>query len=184
MSAAYCRMAPGHPIHGLYHETEYGFPSGDERVLFERLVLEMNQAGLSWLTILKKRPAFQAAFAGFEVDRVAAFGRPDIDRLLADPGIIRNRLKIEATTENAKRIQALRQSHGSFHGWLEMHHPQPVEAWTRLFRQTFRFTGGQIVNEFLMSVGFLPGAHEPDCPVFARILELSPPWTRVTAKIS
>jgi len=112
LSAAYCRMAPGHPIHGLYHETEYGFPSGDERVLFERLVLEMNQAGLSWLTILKKRPAFQAAFAGFEVDRVAAFGRPDIDRLLADPGIIRNRLKIEATTENAKRIQALRQSHG------------------------------------------------------------------------
>ncbi len=181
MSAAYCRVAPGHPIHGLYHDTEYGFPSTDERVLFERLVLEINQAGLSWLTILKKRSAFRAAFADFEVDRVAAFGSADIDRLLADSGIIRNRLKIEATTENARRIQALRQSHGSFVGWLETHHPRSQEEWTRLFRQTFRFTGGQIVNEFLMSLGYLPGAHEPDCPVFACILKHSPPWARVPA---
>ncbi len=181
MSAAYCRAAPGHPIHSLYHDTEYGFPSDDERVLFERLVLEINQAGLSWLTILKKRSAFRAAFADFEVDRVAAFGSADIERLLADSGIIRNRLKIEATTENARRIQALRQSHGSFVGWLEMHHARSQEEWTRLFRQTLRFTGGQIVNEFLMSLGYLPGAHEPDCPVFARILEHSPPWARVPA---
>jgi DNA-3-methyladenine glycosylase I len=171
-------MAPGHPIHGLYHDTEYGFPSADERVLFERLVLEINQAGLSWLTILKKRSAFRTAFADFEVDRVAAFGSTDIDRLLGDSGIIRNRLKIEATAENARRIQALRQSHGSFVGWLEMHHPRSQEEWTRLFRQTFRFTGGQIVNEFLMSLGYLSGAHEPDCPVFARILKHSPPWAR------
>ena len=131
---------------------------------------------MSWLTILKKRAAFRAAFADFEVDRVAAFGPADIDRLLADLGIIRNRLKIEATIENASRIQALRQSHGSFADWLEAHHPRSQEEWTRLFRQTFRFTGGQIVNEFLMSLGYLPGAHEPDCPVFARILEQSPPW--------
>ena len=109
--------------------------------------------------------------------------RADIDRLLADSGIIRNRLKIEATTENARRIQALRQSHGSFVGWLEMHHPRPQEEWTRLFRQTFRFTGGQIVNEFLMSLGYLSGAHEPDCPVFARILEYSPPWARTPARV-
>jgi DNA-3-methyladenine glycosylase I len=179
VSAAYCRAAPGHPIHGLYHDAEYGFPASDERMLFERLVLEINQAGLSWLTILKKRAAFRAAFADFEVDRVAAFGPQDIDRLLADPGIVRNRQKIEAVIENARRIQALRQSHGSFLDWLEAHHPQTEEAWTRLFRATFRFTGGQIVREFLLSLGYLPGAHEPDCPVFARILELSPPWTRV-----
>jgi DNA-3-methyladenine glycosylase I len=172
LSAAYCRIASGHPIHGLYHDTEYGFPSGDESVLFERLVLEINQAGLSWLTILKKRSAFRAAFADF-----------DIDRLLADPGIIRNRLKIEATTENARRIQLLRRSHGSFRGWLDSHHPQSQEAWTRLFRQTFRFTGGQIVNEFLLSLGYLPGAHAPDCPAFARILELSPPWARAAAQV-
>jgi DNA-3-methyladenine glycosylase I len=179
MSAAYCRLAPGHPVHGFYHDTEYGFPSNDESVLFERLVLEINQAGLSWLTILKKRPAFRTAFADFVVDRVAAFGPADIDRLLADAGIIRNRLKIEATTENARRIQALRQSHGSFTGWLEAHHPRSQEEWTRLFRKTFRFTGGQIVTEFLLSLGYLPGAHEPDCPIFARILEHSPPWAGI-----
>jgi DNA-3-methyladenine glycosylase I len=176
MSAAYCRFAPGDPVHGLYHETEYGFPTEDEGVLFERLMLEINQAGLSWATILKKRAAFRAAFADFAVDRVAAFGAAEIERLLADPGIIRNRLKIEAAIENARRIQALRRSHGSFAQWLAAHHPLPPEAWTQLFRRTFRFTGGQIVGEFLMSVGYLPGAHEPDCPAFPRILQLSPPW--------
>ncbi len=167
-------------MHGLYHDGEYGFPTNAESVLFERLVLEINQAGLSWLTILKKRVAFRAAFADFDVDRVAAFGPADTDRLLADSGIIRNRLKIEAAAENARRIQTLRKSHGSFTGWLDAHHPRSPQEWTRLFRQTFRFTGGQIVNEFLMSVGYLPGAHEPDCPVFARILDLSPPWARTS----
>lgn len=183
MSSAYCRLAPGHPVHGPYHDTEYGFPTSNERALFERLVLEINQAGLSWLTVLNKRAAFRAAFADFELDRVAAFGSADIERLLADSGIIRNRLKIEATIENAKRIGALRQSHGSFDGWLESHHPRSPQDWTRLFRQTFRFTGGQIVSEFLMSLGYLPGSHEPDCPVFARILTLSPPWARVHVQI-
>ena len=108
MSAAYCRTAPGDPVHGPYHDTEHGFPTEDERVLFERLMLKINQAGLSWSTILKKRAGFRTG--------------------------------------------------------------------TRLFRRTFRFTGGQIVGEFLMSIGYLPGAHEPDCPVFARILECAPPW--------
>jgi DNA-3-methyladenine glycosylase I len=179
VSAAYCRLAPGDPIHGLYHDTEYGFPTQEESVLFERLMLEINQAGLSWATILKKRAGFRAAFADFAVDRVAAFGPAEFECLLADTGIIRNRLKIGAATENARRLQALRQSHGSFAGWLDAHHPRSPEAWTKLFRQTFRFTGGQIVGEFLMSVGYLPGAHEPDCPVFARILNLAPPWARV-----
>jgi DNA-3-methyladenine glycosylase I len=178
VSAAYCRLAPGHPQHGPYHDTEYGFPAADERVLFERLMLEINQAGLSWLTILNKRAAFRAAFADFEVDRVAAFGPADVERLLADPGIVRNRLKIAAAIHNARAIQALRRSYGSFAGWLDQHHPRPLEAWTRLFRQTFRFTGGQIVAEFLMSLGYLQGAHVPDCPVWARIAELSPPWAR------
>lgn len=183
MSATYCRLAPGHPVHGSYHDTEYGFPASDERVLFERLVLEINQAGLSWLTILNKRAALRAAFADFELERVAAFGPADVERLLADSRIIRNRLKINATIENAKRIRALRLSHQSFAGWLDAHHPRSPQEWTRLFRQTFRFTGGQIVSEFLMSLGYLPGAHEPGCPVFARILALSPPWARRPAQI-
>jgi len=178
VSDAYCRLAPGHRIHGLYHDTEYGFPTDEESALFERLMLEINQAGLSWATILKKRAGFRAAFPDFAVDRVAAFGPAEFERLLADPGIIRNRLKIEAATENARRLQALRQSHGSFALWLAAYHPRSPEEWTKLFRQTFRFTGGQIVGEFLISVGYLRGAHEADCPVFARILELAPPWAR------
>ncbi|HEX2151178.1 MAG TPA: DNA-3-methyladenine glycosylase I [Stellaceae bacterium] len=178
MSAAYCLAAPAHQLHGPYHDREYGFPAEDEAVLFERLVLEINQAGLSWLTVLKKREAFRAAFAWFDVNRVAAFDETDIVRLLGDPGIVRNRLKIDAAIANARRIRELRASHGSFHNWLMTHHPRPLDEWTRLFRKTFRFTGGLIVGEFLMSLGFLPGAHQPDCPVYARILALAPPWTR------
>jgi DNA-3-methyladenine glycosylase I len=178
VSAAYCRAAPGHPVHAAYHDLEYGFPEREERALFERLMLEINQAGLSWLTILNKRTAFRAAFADFEVDRVAAFGPADIARLLADPGIVRNRLKIEAAIENARRIRALRQSHGSFALWLDTHHPRSADEWTKLFRKTFRFTGWQIVGEFLISLGYLPGAHVPDCPVYSRIAMLSPAWTR------
>jgi DNA-3-methyladenine glycosylase I len=178
VSAAYCRAAPGHPVHAAYHDLEYGFPEREERLLFERLMLEINQAGLSWLTILNKRKAFRAAFADFEVDQVAAFGADDIARLLADPGIVRNRLKIEAAIENACRIRALRRSHGSFALWLDAHHPRSANDWTKLFRKTFRFTGGQIVGEFLISLGYLPGAHVPDCPVYGRIAALSPAWAR------
>jgi DNA-3-methyladenine glycosylase I len=178
MAGGYCAAAPGHPFHGPYHDTEYGFPSRDDSVLFERLVLEINQAGLSWLTILKKRQAFLAAFDGFDIDRVAAYKARDVKRLLANEGIIRNRLKIEAAIENAKRLQAIRDEHGSFAAWLDKNHPLSKEAWVKLFKQNFRFTGGEIVNEFLMSLGYLSGAHEPDCPVYAKIARLKPPWAR------
>ncbi|MBV8776926.1 MAG: DNA-3-methyladenine glycosylase I [Alphaproteobacteria bacterium] len=176
MSAAYCRAAPGDPLHGPYHDGEYGFPSRDEAVLFERLVLEINQAGLSWATILRKRAAFRAAFADFAVDKVAAFGATDADRLMSDAGIIRNRLKIAAVIDNARRVQELRREHGSFAAWLDAYHPMTREEWVKLFKRTFRFTGGEIVNEFLMSLGYLRGAHEPDCPVYSRIAALQPPW--------
>jgi len=172
----YCEAAPGHPFHGPYHDGEYGFPSDDESVLFERLVLEINQAGLSWLTILKKRDAFRAAFDGFDVDRVAAYGDAERARLLADAGIIRNRLKVDAAIENARRIVALRAQHGSFAGWLAAHHPLPKAEWLRLFKKTFVFTGGEIVGEFLMSLGYLPGAHHPGCPAWAAVEARNPPW--------
>jgi DNA-3-methyladenine glycosylase I len=176
MSEEYCRMAPDHPFHGPYHDGEYGFPSRDDKVLFERLVLEINQAGLSWLTVLKKRPAFAAAYAGYDLERVARFGDKDVARLLSDAGIIRNRLKIDACIDNARRILALNEAAGSFAAWLDAHHPLPKDEWVRLFRQTFRFTGGEIVGEFLMSLGYLPGAHVEACPVHRRILRLAPPW--------
>lgn len=173
----YCEISRGHPFHGPYHDTEYGFPIDDDDRLFERLVLEINQAGLSWLTILKKREAFTRAYAGFRVDRVARFGARDVARLLADAGIIRNRLKVAAAIDNARRIQELQAAHGSFKAWLDSRHPMTLDAWTKLFKSTFRFTGGEIVNEFLLSTGYLPGAHHETCPVHARIAALRPPWS-------
>src|SRR5678815_2848053 len=110
---SYCTAAPGHPFHGPYHDREYGFPQRDDAVLFERLVLEINQAGLSWLTILQKREAFRRAFDGFDPARIARYGAREKKRLLADAGIIRNRLKVEAAIDNAKRILELRESYGS-----------------------------------------------------------------------
>jgi DNA-3-methyladenine glycosylase I len=180
----YCDIAPGHPAHGPYHDTEYGFPASDEAVLFERLALEIMQAGLSWEITLKKRAGFFKAFDGFNVDKVARYGDKQVTRLLADAGIIRNRRKIEAIIENAKRIQALRQSHGGFSGWIEAHHPLSKEDWVKLCKKTFVFMGGEVVNEFLMSLGYLPGAHRPDCPVARRIAKLKPKpaWMRPAPK--
>jgi len=176
---SYCIASRGHPWHGPYHDREYGFPIADDNRLFERLVLEINQAGLSWLTILKKQRNFHAAFDGFNIDRVAAYGETERARLLADAGIIRNRLKVDAAIENARRIQDLRASHGSFKAWLDAHHPRDKSAWVKLFKQTFKFTGGEITGEFLMSTGYLPGTHDDDCPVFRRIAALNPPWMTV-----
>ena len=175
---SYCDIAPGHPFHGPYHDGEYGFPIADDNALFERLVLEINQAGLSWLTILKKRDHFRAAFAQFDIDRVARFTDKRRERLLNDAGIIRNRLKIGAAIENARRIVKLRKSHGSFAAWLDAHHPRSKEEWVRLFRKTFVFTGGEITGSFLLSCGYLPGAHDESCPVFAKIARLKPAWMR------
>ncbi len=176
--SAYCDVAPGHEHHGPYHDREYGFPLRGDDELFERLILEINQAGLSWLTILKKREGFRAAYSGFRVERVAAYSERDKARLLNDPNIIRNRLKVEAAVANARIILELRQRHGSFAAWLDAHHPLAKEEWITLFKKTFRFTGGEITGEFLMSLGYLPGAHKPECPVFARIARKNPPWMR------
>ncbi|MCE9663034.1 DNA-3-methyladenine glycosylase I [Halomonas sp. M5N1S17] len=172
----YCDLAPGHPFHGPYHDAEYGFPVDDDQVLFERLVLEINQAGLSWLTVLKKRDAFRLAFEDFHIDRIADYAEDDRQRLLSNAGIIRNRLKVDAVIHNAGVVQSLRREHGSFKAWLDHHHPLPHADWVKLFRKTFRFTGPEIVGEFLMSTGYLPGAHRDDCPVHARILTASPAW--------
>lgn len=173
---SYCEAARGDPWHGPYHDREYGFPVRDDDVLFERLVLEINQAGLSWLTILKKREGFRRAYDGFRVEAVAAYGDEDRARLLDDPAIVRNRLKVNAAIENARTILGLRDEHGSFAAWLDRHHPLPKAEWVKLFKRTFRFTGGEITGEFLTSLGYLPGAHDESCPAFAEIAALEPPW--------
>ena len=176
--SGYCDDAPGHPVHGPYHDTEYGFPQRDESALFERLLLEINQAGLSWETILKKRDGFRRAYDGFDVDAIAGYTARDVERLLADPGIIRNRLKIGAAIHNAQVVRGLRASHGGFAAWLDANvrdehgRPRDKAAWVKLFKQTFRFTGGEITGEFLMSLGYLPGAHRADCPVAKKLAKL------------
>ncbi len=176
--SSYCDVAPGHEWHGPYHDTEYGFPLTGDAELFERLVLEINQAGLSWLTILRKRAAFRTAYDGFDPEVVARYRAREVNRLLKDAGIIRNRLKVEAAVANAKTILALRETHGSFHGWIAAHHPLPKPEWVTLFKRTFRFTGGEIVGEFLMSTGVLPGAHRESCPVYAHVLKAKPLWRK------
>ncbi len=173
--SGYCAYAD-HPYHGPYHDLEYGFPVRDDRELFERLVLEINQAGLSWLTILKKREGFRAAYHEFDLERVAGYGDSDRARLLGDAGIIRNRLKVDAAIHNANRILELRASHGSFADWLDAHHPLEKNDWVRLFKNIFRFTGGEITGEFLISTGYLPGAHDARCPAYEKIAALRPPW--------
>src|SRR5450759_895562 len=112
----YCQYLREHPediFNKNYHDTEYGFPLTTDSALFERLMLEINQAGLSWITILKKQANFRRAYDGFEVDKVAAYADADTARLLGDAGIIRNRLKVHAAIENARRIQDLRAEYGS-----------------------------------------------------------------------
>jgi DNA-3-methyladenine glycosylase I len=172
----YCNSHPEDTHNRIYHDTQYGFPLEDDHLLFERFILEINQAGLSWITILKKAENFRKAYRGFEVRKVAKFTEKDRARLLADAGIIRNRLKINAAIENARRIQILSKEHGSFKGWLDSNHPQNLETWTALFKRSFVFTGGEIVKEFLMSTGYLPGAHQPDCPVYDDVISKRPPW--------
>jgi DNA-3-methyladenine glycosylase I len=178
---SYCEYCISHPedtFNKTYHDTQYGFPLRDDNLLFERLILEINQAGLSWITILKKAENFHQAYHGFEIARVAKYGEKDFARLMADPGIIRNRLKINAAIVNAQRIVELQKECGSLAAWLDRHHPLSKEEWTRLFKRTFVFTGGEIVSEFLMSTGYLAGAHEEGCPVYRRVASLRPAWMR------
>ncbi|RXF68614.1 DNA-3-methyladenine glycosylase I [Arcticibacter tournemirensis] len=167
---------PSRLLHQRYHDFHYGFPIDDDNELFGRLILEINQAGLSWETILKKEESFRIAYDDFDIAKVAAYTQADRERLLANPGIIRNRLKVNAAIENARTILGLQAVHGSFAEWLSANHPKSKQEWVKLFKKTFKFTGGEIVGEFLMSIGYLPGAHSPSCPVYAEILKLKPKW--------
>jgi DNA-3-methyladenine glycosylase I len=141
-------------------------------------MLEINQAGLSWITILKKADIFLNAYVGFDIARVANYGEKDRARLLTDSGIIRNRLKVNAAIVNAQRILELQKEYGSFRGWLDKYHPLTRDEWATLFKKTFVFTGGEIVNEFLISAGYLAGAHEETCHIYKRVASLRPAWMR------
>ncbi len=169
-------------LHAHYHNTQYGFPIEDDNELFCRLVLEINQAGLSWTTILVKQDNFRKAYHQFNIKKVATYKDADVERLMADAGIIRNRLKVHAAIHNAQVILQLQKSHGSFKNWLYAQHPLNKEAWTKLFKKTFKFTGGEIVNEFLMSIGVLEGAHHPSCSVHQKTIKAKALWSHKQKK--
>lgn len=174
---ARCGWAGTDPLYTRYHDTEWGRPVGDTRALFEKLCLEGFQAGLAWITILRKRDAFRTHFAGFEIDRVAALGTADIERMLADPGIIRHRGKIEAAIGNAKAVRDLEQREGcSFAAFLWRFEPPATERpervtldWIRANTVTpssarlskalraagLRFVGPTTCHAFMESMGFV-----------------------------
>ena len=181
---SYCdaltRMKPDdHMVHKIYHDQHYGFPIHNDNELFCRLVLEINQAGLSWTTILKKQDNFRKAYSDFDINKVAAYKEKDVQRLLNDAGIIRNKLKVNAAIENAKTIKALQKEFGSFKNSLDLQHPKSRAEWTSLFKKTFRFTGGEIVNEFLLSTGYLPGAHHEGCAIYKKVIKSKPSWKSI-----
>lgn len=163
-------------LNKAYHDNQYGFPIHNDNELFGRLILEINQAGLSWLTMLKKQDNFRKAFDNFDIAKIAEYGENDRNRLLADSGIIRNRLKIDAVIYNAKVMTKLQEEYGSFERWLDINHPRTKEEWIKLFKKHFKFVGGEIVGEFLMSIGFLKGAHKENCPIYNKILKENPKW--------
>ena len=181
--STYCDVAPGHEWHGPYHQSHYGFPIADDDELFERLILEINQAGLSWLTILKRQDAFRKAFREFKIEKVARLGARDVERLMQDashhPQPHEDRRR-RSRTPSASRSSSARS--GSFAEWLKSHHPKRKDEWVKLFKKTFVFTGGEIVGEFLMSIGYLPGAHHAGCPTYKRIAKLKPAWAEAEKK--
>ena len=165
----YCRNLPADNHHKIYHDFHYGYPIDDDNEFFGRFILEINQAGLSWDIILKKQDSFREAYSNYEIEKIAAYTEQDRERLLANPGIIRNRLKINAAIHNANVILELRKEFGTFKNWIDSQHPLKKEEWVKVFKKKFKFTGGEIVNELLMSTGYLPGAHVESCEVYQKL---------------
>lgn len=178
---SYCKaVASGKfsAIHKHYHDTEYGFPIKNDDELFGRLILEINQAGLSWDTILKKKESIREAYADFSIETIAAFTEKDIEKLLQNPGIIRMRKKIEAIIFNANVVLKLQKEVGSFARWISLQDIDNKEDGVKVFKKYFYFTGNEITHEFLMGTGHLKGAHEPTCPVHKEVLKAKPHWAR------
>lgn len=165
----FCKNLPSENPNKFYHDFEYGFPLETDNELFGRLILEINQAGLSWNTILNKKENFRIAYNQFDIQTIANYGEADTKRLLSDAGIIRNKLKINAAIYNANSILELQRAYGSFKNWLEQESPKTKEEWVKVFKKKFKFVGGEIVNEFLQSTGYLPTPHDLDCPKYLEI---------------
>ena len=158
-------------VHKIYHDTQYGFPIGNDNELFGRLLLEINQAGLSWTTILNKQNNFRKAYSAFNIQKVANYNKKDIEKLLKNSGIIRNKLKVNAAIYNANKILVIQMEFGSFKLWLKKNNNLSLVKWVKLFKQTFKFTGPEITREFLISTGIVKGAHTINCPTFKNLIK-------------
>jgi len=163
-------------VNRVYHDQVYGFPLESDNELFGRLVLEINQAGLSWTTILKKQDNFRKSYDNFDIYKIANYTKYERNRLLNDVGIIRNRLKINAAIHNANIILEIQKENGSFKNWLDHYHPMKIDGWVKLFKKKFKFTGDEITKEFLMSTGYLEGAHTKSCPIYNEVIKMNPKW--------
>jgi DNA-3-methyladenine glycosylase I len=184
-----CWWAGSDPLYIRYHDDEWGRPVRDDQRLFEKICLEGFQAGLSWLTILRKRENFRAAFAGFDIDRVAQFTARDVNRLVRDAGIVRHRGKIESTINNARRAQELREEHGSLAQYLWQWKPAEQSRPARITRETlmtmattpeskalskdlrrrgWTFVGPTTIYAFMQAMG-LVNDHVEECEVGKRI---------------
>jgi len=191
MTDGRCTWPGTDPQYLAYHDEEWGVPEWDSRALFEKLVLDGFQAGLAWITILRKREAFRKAFAGFDPDIIATWGASEVERLLQDPGIVRHRGKIEATITNARAWQRIEAEQGfsdflwSYVGgaplqnhWTAMNQvPASTQISARLSKDLkkagFKFCGPTIVYAFMQAVGMV-NDHLVGCPCHARVASLAP----------
>lgn len=174
----FCANLPDDDLNKMYHDTAYGFPISNDNELFGRLILEINQAGLSWSLMLKKEQNFRLAFDNFDIEKIAQYNDVKVSELLQDAGIIRNQLKIRSVIFNARKIIELQEEFGSFAGWLDKNHPLTLLEWVKLFKKNFKFVGGEIVNEFLMSTSYLPGAHAESCTILTRMKKDTLKWNQ------
>lgn len=172
----YCANLPEDNVNKRYHDYAYGVQIADDNELFGRLILEINQAGLSWELMLKKEQNFRLAFDHFDIEKIAQYDDVKISELLQDPGIVRNQLKVRSVIFNAKKIVELKAEFGSFKNWIDAHHPLSLKEWVKLFKKNFKFVGGEIVNEFLMSISYLPGAHIETCAIFDKMDKKTLKW--------
>lgn len=160
----YCNDLHKDNPHRIYHDTQYGIKPSSDDALFGRLILEINQAGLSWNTIINKTDSIQSAYFGFDIQKISKLENEDIDRLMKDAGTIRHRGKINAIVYNAKIIVKIQEKSGSFDQWLTLQSQNTLDEWLKVFKKNFKFVGKEIVNEFLLSTGYMPGVHDSDCP--------------------
>lgn len=172
----HCQNLPLDNIHRIHHDTIYGMGLMDDNALYGRLILEINQAGLSWNTILHKEANFQKAYSQYDIATIANYTEADRNRLLNDTGIIRNRLKVNAAIINAQRILEIQKEYGSFFEWIKQQKASQIQEWVKVFKREFKFTGGEIVNEFLMTIGRIDGSHSPECSRYKEYMNSRKIW--------